>query len=281
MARKQRRAGAPGRDTSNPTSAEAGQSSADPAESAGQRIRRILEEKDVTARLIQLVHDTYGPGALLTAWDEFRCCDTDNDRGTLLELTAESPFLPQFTSWLAHTWTPPEKLSRKRRNVAVSQQVPAQVFLARHPDLDPLLVKYLRACIDTRFSFFEVLSCEPGRRFTCWDLICSGQHLVLESEVSTLLRVGQLLYARIVEVDGVPVMDAAAPWPLPEDLKPAILALRKVILERPSGFEPMHARQRLLAHELDLRSFYWGFIEQGLWGDFVQPSGLSPTKGQH
>lgn len=90
--------------------------------------------------------------------------------------------------------------------------------------------------------------------------------------MSTRVRAYQILYARIVEVGGVAVLDGAAPWPLPAELKAAILALRQEMLEQPfSGAVPAHARQRLLAHELELRSFYWGFIEQAFKEASLRP----------
>lgn len=212
MSRRHPGSGTSGHDGDGPTSTEPGRSG------VRQRIRKLLEEQEVTARIIQLVQETYGPAALHRAWGEFRCCDTEDDRGTLLEFSADCPFQEQFTSWLAYTWTP-ATLSWGPAKVSVSDQVPTQTFLRRHPDLDPLLVRYLQACIHSTFSFFEILSCEPGERFTCGDLLCGGRYALLEPDVSTLLQASQILYARLVVVDGVAVMDAAAPWPLAgEDL---------------------------------------------------------------
>lgn len=246
-----------------------------------ERFRELLDEHEVLARIVQLVHQTYGLAALPEAWDEFRCCDTQNDKGTVLEFSSQCPFMEQFMSWLTHTWTP-EALMETPKEVTVFDQVPAETFLARNPDLDPLLARYLNACIETPFSFFEVSSCEVGESFTCRDLICGGGSLVVESADSTLLDAGQILYARIVDVDGIPAMDAAAPWPLPgEDLKPAILALRDEILRRPGGIKPAHARKRLLAHDMAVRSFYWGLIEQAVWDDVPRPPGFSPANGLH
>ena len=239
-------------------------------DSAAQRIRTLLEEQDVTARLVQLVHDVYGPSALVEAWEEFRCSDVEIEGETLLEFTAHSPFLEQFTSWLVHTWTA-AKLSAKPKGLTIPDSAPTRIFLARHPDIDPLLAKYLVACVAIPFSFFEVLQREVGRRFTCQDLICGTQHVVIDGAVATLLRPHQILYARIVEPDGVAIVDAAAPWALPEHMKPAILALRDEILERHSGgVQAARARQSLFAHEMDLRTFYWGFIEEALKEDSLR-----------
>lgn len=249
--------------------------------SAGaQQFRDLLDEEDVIARIVRLVYETYGLGALPQAWDEFRCFDTENDKGTLLEFSSECPFMEQFMSWLTHTWTP-ECLWEIPRKITVFDQVPAQTFLALNPDLDPLLGKYLNACVASPFSFFEISSSEFGRGFTCCDLICGGQELVVESTASTLLHASQVLYARIVQVDGVAILDAAAPWPLPEDVKPAILALRDAIVRHPSSISPAHARQRLSAHELDVRSYYWGLMEQSLWDDSSRQPALSAMNGLH
>jgi len=193
---------------------------------------------------------------------------------TTLEYTAKSPFLEHFTSWLAHTWTP-AKLAEKLTASTGLDQVPTRTFLARYPDVDPLLAKYLSACIETPFSFFEILNREVGRKFACRDLISGIRHVVFDSTAGTLLRVQQVVYARIVVMDGARVLDAAAPWPLPQDVTDAILALRKVILERPSGaVEPAYARERLIEHELDARSFYWGFLKVA-----VKDGSLLPNVG--
>lgn len=238
---------------------------------AGRRIRKLLEEQKVTGRIVQLVYDTYGPGALSEAWDEYLCLDSESGSVPPLELTAGSPFLEHFTSWLAHTWMP-AMVPEKFKESIPSDEVPARTFLAQHPDLDPLLVEYLNACIQAPFSFFEVLRVDLGQRFTCRDLISGTKYMVFDPVIAALLRVHQILYARIVEVDGMPVIEAAAPWPLPEGLRPAILAFREVILEHPSaGARPAHARQCLLARERDLRSFYWGFIEEALREDSLRP----------
>jgi hypothetical protein len=209
---------------------------------------------------VQLVHEVYGPRALSEAWDEFRCWDTERDRETPLEFTIESPLLEHFTSWLAHTWTP-AMLPARLQDLSVAPAAPTQIFLARHPNLDPLLAQYLKACMDTPFSFFEILNCEAGQGFNCRDLICERQHSVVEGAASTVLRAHEILFARIVEVDGAPILDAAAPWALPEVMKPRVLVLRDEMLNH-ADVASVGLRRCLLAHEVDLRSFYWEFIER-------------------
>ena len=262
------RSGASARRGSNSTSAKTKRSIGYSAEAVGQRIRRLLEEQEVTARIVQLVHNIYGPGALAQAWDEFRSWDSEKAIVTPLEFTAESPLLEHFTSWLAHTWTPAQ-VPAKQNEPVLPKQVPAQTFLAQHPGLDPLIARYLNACFDTPFSFYEILTSDVGRKFACRDLICGSRYVVLDRAASMVLRAHQILYARIVEVDSVPVIDAPAPWSLPKQAKPAILALREVLLDQAyAGMGPTNTlQQRLLAHESDLRMIYWGFVEQAIKKD--------------
>lgn len=268
MARRNARSGASGRRGSKSTSAKAKRPIGYTAGALGRHIRKLFDEQEATAHIVQLVYDTYGPSALSESWDEFVC--RDSETGPPFEFTAESPFLELFISWLAHTWTP-AKMSEQRKGATSRDKVPTRTFLVAHPDLDPLLAKYLTACTETPFSFFEVVKREAGRRFTCRDLICGTRHVVPDGAAATLLRAHQVVYARIVEVDGAMVIDTAAPWPLPEDMTPAILALRDVILEHPSGVEPAHARAGLLAHELDVRNFYWGFLEEAFKDGSLRP----------
>lgn len=219
MARRNPRSGGSGGRGSSSRSAEAKPAGGDTAGAAGRRIRQLLEDQEVTGHIVQLVYDTCGPGALPDAWDEYRCRNSENDRVVPLEFTAESPFLGHFTSWLAHTWLP-AMLSEKPKGSAVPDETPTQTFLAQHPDLDPLLAGYLQACIQTPFSFFEVLKRNAGRRFTCRDLFSGTRHVVFDGAASTLLRTHQILYARIIEADGASLIDAAAPWPLPRTYSP-------------------------------------------------------------
>lgn len=280
MARRNPRSGISGNRRNGSRPAKAKRKIGDTARAAERRIRELLEEQDVTGRIIQLVYDTYGPGALSEAWDAYRRPDTEDDSLAALELNAESPLLEHFTSWLAHTWRP-AMLSQEVKGFAFADETPTEAFLAQHPDLDPQIAEYLHACLETPFSFFEVSSRTVGQRFTCRDLILGARHVVFDRTSSTHLRAHQVLYARIVAIGGTPLIDAAAPWPLPEDLQPAILALRELIIGHTStNARPADARQRLLARELDLRSFYWGFVEEALKEDSLPPQ-LRYTSNLH
>jgi len=234
------------------------------AESSRRPITKLLEELEIAARIVELVHETYGPAVLRQAWDEFRCVGSENSGEALFEFSCESPFLAVFASWLAHTWTP-AMVSDRSKQATFPDGVPTRIFLTEHPELEAPLARYLNACIETPFSFFEVLSCKVGRCFVCRDLICQTRHSLVDGAASALLHPHQVLYARVVEVDKELVIDAAAPWPMPKDLKPAILALQTVILEKSSSaVAPAQARRSLLGREMDLRSFYWGFVEQAV-----------------
>lgn len=80
-----------------------------------------------------------------------------------------------------------------------------------------------------------------------------------EATAAMLFRTHQILYARIVEVDGVPIIDAAGPWALPEHMRDAILPLCGDVRERP------------LARELEFRNFYWGFIRSASKESSLRP----------
>lgn len=231
------------------------------SEASGQRLRKFLEEQQVTARIVQFVYDRYGPGTLTEAWDEFCCSDPSSDIVTPLKDTGKSPSLKHFTSWLVYTWRP-GKVCEGLTGAAGLDRVSAQTFLAERPGLDSLLAKYLGACIETPFSFFEIVNSEVGRKLACRDLISGIRHVVFDDAAAMLLCAHQVVYARIVVVKGTPIIDAVAPWSLPEDATDAILSLRKMILEGLSGpVERQCAWEQLPEHELDVRNFYWGFVK--------------------
>jgi hypothetical protein len=77
------------------------------------------------------------------------------------------------------------------------------------------------------FSFHEVLRCEPGRGFRLRDVLTGTEVEVLERSGSGGVEPGELLYAKIVLVEGVALMEACAPVVIPPQEKIQLIELRQ------------------------------------------------------
>jgi hypothetical protein len=65
------------------------------------------------------------------------------------------------------------------------------------------------------FSFHEVLRCEAGWSFRLRDVLTGAEVELLERSGSQGVEPGDLLYAKIVQIEGVALMEACAPAAIP------------------------------------------------------------------
>jgi hypothetical protein len=134
------------------------------------------------------------------------------------------------------------------------------VFLERRAGrLDPLVVRYLEACVAAPFSFHEILRCDPGHGFRARDVLTGEEHEVLDSAASESLNVGDVLFCQLVPIDGMVLLEACSPYVLPPTDKIAVIELREA-MERapPSDGGP------LWEWSFEIRELYLALIEDAL-----------------
>lgn len=112
--------------------------------------------RNYAPKLLTFIEESHGPGAIAEAWDEFTLWSDE-------PFDPQSPHVPLFYPWLFHVWRPltgeTEVEARCLHSIPPSQSY----LIARGKSLDPLLYRYLSACLDSPFGFFEVVSVDPGR----------------------------------------------------------------------------------------------------------------------
>jgi len=189
---------------------------------AWRRLGRAIENH--AAKLFSFIEESYGPQAIPEAWEEFT-------------LWSEQPFTPDdpqvtiFYPWLFHHWSPdPVDTAVEARCLqAVS---PTQAYLiARGKDLEAALYRYLSACLDSPFGFYEVVGVEPGSGLQLREILTETVHHVRERSASSTLQVDDTLYGMVVECDGVAILEACAPVAFPLRMKPRIIEQREALLE--------------------------------------------------
>ncbi len=198
---------------------------ASPEQLTWRRVRRALE--GFAPRMLDFIHDTYGPDALYEAWDEFMVPGLEAE-----EFDPDSPHLQLFFSWFHHFWSP-DPYDTVLENESLHDQIPTQEFLQRRGrNLDATLRDYLQACLVAPLSFHEVRRCDPGIGFVSLDLFTGEEHTVIERGASTTLQPNEIIFGQIVRVQGIAMLEACSPFGLRPIDKIVILDMRERIQKR-------------------------------------------------
>ena len=101
------------------------------------------------------------------------------------------------------------------------------LFRSHSCGLNPLQRRYLEACLEARFSFYEILECKPHIGFKARDVLAGREIEVSEGLASTTLKNGDIVFAHIVPIDGTAMMEAISPFSFPPSLKTQLTELRQ------------------------------------------------------
>jgi hypothetical protein len=216
-----------------------------PDELLWRRLRR-----DLDGLLPELLAESvrhFGRTGVEEAWDEFNLWpETDDPEDQ--EFDETSPYAPLFLSWYVYDWLPdaPDTEVPERAWEITAARAYLQHKGAR---LTALRREYMEACMAAPFSFHEVLRCEPGRGFRLRDVLTGTEAEVLERSGSEGVEPGELLYAKIVSVEGVALMETCAPVLIPPQEKIQLIELRRKM----SAATALSAAG-LRAYDLELRT---------------------------
>jgi hypothetical protein len=189
-----------------------------------RRIRRAIE--GLPAQLLSFGCSHFGQEVLLEAWDEFMPPWKD---GSDEPFTPDTPHMPIFMPWFFYDWVP-APLETSVKHEALDGRTLARAYLdkkARH--LDPLRVRYMEQCCLAPFSFYDVLSVRPGAGFVLRDIMTGEETNVTEQAGSHHTQTGDIMFAKLANIDQVTLLEACAPVMFPPIEKSAILELRKKI----------------------------------------------------
>jgi hypothetical protein len=198
-----------------------------------RRIRRAIEGSP--AKMLEFSSSHFGPEALLEAWDEFMPpWDDKHDE----PFAPDTPHMPIFMPWFFYDWTP-DPLEASVKHEALDGRTLARAYLDKKGRyLDPLLVRYMEQCCIAPFSFYDVLSVQPGEGFVLRDIMTGEEIKVTEQAGSHHTQAGDIMFAKLAKIDQVTMLEACAPVMFPPIEKSAILELRKEIQNRRLAFTP-------------------------------------------
>src|SRR5256885_23283 len=175
---------------------------ADLHEQTWRRVRQAID--GYAAAMLRFVAEAYGPDALQQAWPEF----TIGRRDKLLDsdrFVEGGPHTELFFSWLFHQGSPQAEKGSTIADAALYGVSPTRAYLIRRAGrLDPLLKRYLEACLAAPFGFYEIRDCEAGDRKSTR---LNSSHLVISYAVFCLKKKNELHAPRLrgddVHVEGI------------------------------------------------------------------------------
>jgi hypothetical protein len=186
---------------------------------AWHRVRRAVE--GYAPAIVQIIGESYGKDSVQSAWREFTIGSGDQFLG-------DDPNAELFFSWLFHRWSPESEGTHKIDDKSCYGVPPTRAYLARNAsDLDPLQRRYLEACLAAHFSFYEILDCRPHIGFKARDVLAGKEVEVSESMASTSVQNGDIVFAHIVSIDGIAMMEAVSPVSFPPTIKAHLTKLRR------------------------------------------------------
>jgi hypothetical protein len=187
-----------------------------------RRVRRALDEFAMANTMLPFVTETYGPNALHEAWEEFS--------GTEGAFDPKTPHIQVFMPWFFHRWSP-DLHGTRVADTALHERSPTELFLERRgARLDPVIRRYLGACLQAPFSFYEILRCDPGHGFHARDLFTGEERAVLERMATQGMQPGDIVFGQLVKAEGITILEASSLCFIPPIYKIELVDFRKKLL---------------------------------------------------
>ena len=182
-----------------------------------QRVRRAID--GLAGDLLNFADTRYGIKAIYEAWDEFVLWDET-------PFEPESPYFGLFMPWFLFEWVP-DRIESDVPEATRDGLTLGQGYLRRKGKyLDPLRARYVEQCCAAAFSFHDVAAVQAGRGFVLRDIFTGEEAEVAERSGSQSAQVGDILYAKVVRIDGLAMVDGCTPIAFPPIEKAEILDLR-------------------------------------------------------
>lgn len=219
---------------------------------AWRRVRRALDEFSTPSTLLAFIGETYGAEALAEAWEDFS--------GTEEPFDPQTPHMQIFMPWFFYRWSP-DPHDTAIEDVALHGREPTALYLERASrKLDPIMRRYLAACLKAPFSFFEILRCDIDRGFRARDVFTGEEREVMERSATQGMQPGDLLFGQLVDAEGITILECSGPCLIPPIYKIELIDFRKKILRG----EPRISREALCDWDFELIACYLDVLERVL-----------------
>lgn len=206
-----------------------------PLELRWRRVRRAIE--GMASTLLSYGGKRYGRTLLDEAWETFWPFEEDE------AFDPETPHLPVFMPWLFFDWLPDPRDTGLDPAVLDGLTL-AQAWLQDNARrADPVLVEYVQACCAAPFSFYDIVSVQPGLGATLRDIFNGEEIEVRERSASGQMRAGDILFAKLARLNDIVLIEGMTPVMIPPDRRGPIQTLRKRMVRGKKALTPTVLRE--------------------------------------
>lgn len=217
---------------------------ADVVDAAWYRLRDA--EGRLMPKLLRLTLDAWGKDGFQEAVDRFYhdapCADLVAD---------DREFESLFATWSAFTFAPESPGERSGLPAAL-------LYLKETPDVPDFDRRYLLTAAASPVSFHAVTAVNPGRTIDLEDVLTGATCQVVERTASQTVRVGGVLFARTLTMDGVSILFGMGSTQLPPARRSDLMPLR----DRVAGRGKRLTRDEVAALDDPLRHWYLHAADQ-------------------
>ncbi len=166
----------------------------------------------------------YGKESIFEAWDEFSCWDDDAP-----EFDPEAHQNQIFMPWFFYDWTPDPENTTVMDDKYHDIQIGRALLDCKMNQLSSLQIDYIEKCLESPFSFFEIIKCIKGEGYQLKDLFTFEEYNVVEKMGSKSTQEGDILFGKLVTIEAVTTLEACSPFAIPPSMKRLIQELRNHI----------------------------------------------------
>lgn len=215
-----------------------------------QRMRRT--EGELIHILLKHVDRFYGPEAVVEAWDEFTLWDE-----VPMDLESQPELETAFIPWFVFNWIPDNAEVDETEHYP-EMQVAMHYLKQKGSRLDSFQRRFIEEICSQPYSFFLVTDVVPGEQMTLRDLMLGREVVVHERQASATLRIGSIIYSRIITMDDNSIIVGCAPTVIPPAFLNEFIDIRENMAEMFPGYD----RDFLLQYDTELRSIYYDIREE-------------------
>ncbi len=185
--------------------------------------RKIRKTDDKLNNLIfkYFIKEYPDPELLEFAWEEYYAFDEETP-----EIDMGSPeFICGFMPWLLFNWTPDRENNEIETDLSVTI---AESYLCRHGHrLNRFEKDFIVENMKSQFSYYEVLSVNPGQSLRVRDILRNREIVVYEKAGSQSADVGYILMCRVLTLSGCSVFVGTHPHVIPAEFSISAVALKQ------------------------------------------------------
>ncbi len=208
-----------------------------------------------------------GEDGLADGLDEFFCWPEDDKAEYIESILEEMQDL--FRPWLLYNW----EFNQDNEDITeLFGTSISQAYLKEYENkLNNDEKQLIKGISHKPYCFWEIVDVTPGREMDIKNIITGREITVVERMMTTQVRPRNIIFSRVVTVDGVGMLIGTGRVLIPSRLKPALIELRKQI----RGDQLFVSDQDLADWDLELRQWYLNFHRH-----MHTPPVLSNTDGE-